>query len=60
LGADLCPDEPGGQPRTVVFCPATVHVFGDFDLGSAGLRAGDVGDGDLGVPDGQQGGIDPV
>jgi hypothetical protein len=37
-----------------------VHVFGDFDLGPAGLHAGDADDGDLGVPDGQQGGIDLV
>lgn len=37
-----------------------VHVFADFDPGPAGLHAGDAVDGDLGVPDGQQGGIDLV
>ena len=37
-----------------------VHVFGDFDLGPVGLRAGDIGDGDLGLRDGQQSGIDLV
>jgi hypothetical protein len=59
MGVDLCPDTQAGRgPSCSVLL--TSSCLRAFDLAPAGLRAGVVGDGDLGLPDGQQGGIDLV